>query len=90
MRSAVPTQAASLHPDVLAQPFHKEQHGSVRISGTISGGALQVQISATGSNSYTFKAQRSGANLSGIANQVAVTLTIGVDLGTTEINVQIS
>lgn len=58
--------------------------------GTIGGTNLQVVIVRYGgiSNTYVIQAVGSGANLAGATNPVPVTLTIGDNAGTTQIDAQ--
>ena len=44
---------------------------------------LQFQIVPLGNNIFTFKAEGTGVNLTGLTNPVTVVLTIGIDSGTT-------
>jgi len=60
--------------------FHLNPVGYV-YSGVINGTTLAVQIASLGGNQYSLKASGTGANLSGIANPVPVTLTIGNNTG---------
>lgn len=68
--------------------FHLNPVGFV-YSGVINGATLTVQITSLGGNQYSFKASSTGANLSGIANPVPVTLTIGNNAGTTSVTANI-
>ena len=70
--------------------FNQNSKQAYVFQGTINGVPLQVRINPTGPKSYTFQAEGSGANFSGIANPVNITLTIGDDSGTTRVNAQIS
>lgn len=45
--------------------------------------SLQVQIVPLGNNIFTFKAEGSGVDLTGLTNPVTVVLSIGTDSGTT-------
>ena len=49
----------------------------------LNGVALEVQIVPLGSNSFQFKAEATGVNLTRLANPVTVVLTIGDDSGST-------
>ncbi len=73
-----------------AGSFTKNNKGAYVFEGTINGVSIQVRINPTGGNSYTFQAEGSGANFSGITNPVTVNLKIGNDAGSTQINAQIS
>ena len=73
---------------VPAGSFIKTSKGQYVYEGTVDGVALQVQIAPMSGNSYSFKAEGSGANLSGTTNSVTVTLTIGDDKGATTATAQ--
>jgi hypothetical protein len=73
---------------VPAGSFIKTPKGQYVYEGTVDGVALQVQIAPMSGNSYSFKAEGSGANLSGTTNSVTVTLTIGDDKGATTATAQ--
>jgi hypothetical protein len=45
--------------------------------------SLQVQIVPLGNNIFTFEAEGTGVDLTGLTNPVTVVLTIGIDSGTT-------
>jgi hypothetical protein len=55
----------------------------------ISGVSLRVYIAPTGALRYFLYAAASSASLTGTANPVPVTLTIGNDTGTASINANI-
>src|SRR5262249_13377910 len=65
--------------------FTKTPKGAYIYQGTMSGVALQVQISPLNADTYTFKAEGSGANLTGTSNPLTVGLTIWDDAGTTTV-----
>jgi hypothetical protein len=71
-----------------AGSFTRTGNGGFAFEGTINGVALEAQIRPRG-NQCTFKAEGTGANLTGIANPVTVTLTIGDDSGTTTVTAEI-
>jgi hypothetical protein len=57
--------------------------------GVVNGVSMQVLIKSGGaSGSYTFLAEGKGANLIGTTNPVTVTLSIGNNTGTTQINAE--
>jgi hypothetical protein len=87
---AVTLQIGSYSVTIPAGSFTKNTKGIFVFQGTISGVPLQVRINPTGASSYTLQAQGSGANFSGITNPVTVTLTIGDDTGSAQLNAQIS
>ena len=49
---------------------------------------LQVQIVPLGNNMFTFMAQGTGVDLTGLTNPVTVVLTIGFDSGATTVTAQ--
>jgi lactonase family protein with 7-bladed beta-propeller len=63
--------------------FKQIPQGRFSFEGTINGASLQVQIVPLGNNIFTFKAEGTGVNLTGLTNPVTVVLTIGIDSGTT-------
>ena len=66
-----------------AGSFKKNPNGRFAFQGTINGVSLQVQIVPLGNNMFTFKAEGTGVDLTGLTNPVTVVLTIGIDSGTT-------
>ena len=56
--------------------------------GGINGVSLQVQIVPLGNNIFTFKAEGTGVDLTGLTNPVTVVLTIGIDTGATTVTAQ--
>lgn len=83
-------QIGSYSVAIPANSFAGTKKGAYVFQGTIAGVPLQIRINSAASGGYTIQAQGSGANLSGLTNPVPVTLTIGDDAGTTQINAQIS
>jgi hypothetical protein len=65
--------------------FRKDRYGNFDFLGTISGVGLAAQISPQSDGSYRFYVVATRANLTGIANPVAVALTIGDDSGSTSV-----
>ena len=63
--------------------FRQNPNGRFAFQGTINGVSLQVQIVPLGNNMFTFKAEGTGVDLTGLTNPVTVVLTIGIDSGTT-------
>ena len=63
--------------------FQKNPNGRFAFQGVTNGVSLQVQIVPLGNNIFTFKAEGTGADLTGLTNPVTVVLTIGIDSGTT-------
>jgi len=56
--------------------------------GGINGVSLQVQVVPLGNNIFTFKAEGTGVDLTGLTNPVTVVLTIGIDTGATTVTAQ--
>jgi hypothetical protein len=71
-----------------AGAFTATGKGAFAFQGTLNGVALQVRIASLGANQFSLQAQGTGADLTGIANPVTVTLTIGDDSGTTTVTAQ--
>ena len=65
--------------------FKRAGNGSYKFEGSIDGVALEIYIAPAVTNSYTFAADGTGANLTGTLNPVSVGLTIGDDTGTTTV-----
>jgi hypothetical protein len=63
--------------------FKSARGGSYKFEGIIGGVSLEIDIAPASTNSYTFTAEGSGANLIDTVNPVSVALTIGDDAGTT-------
>ena len=59
--------------------------GPFHFHGVIDGVRLEVGILPTGAKRYAFQANAHGADLTGTANPVPVTLAIGDDSGTTSV-----
>jgi hypothetical protein len=57
--------------------------------GGINGVSMQVQIVPVGNNMFTFKAEGTGVDLTGLFNPVTVVLTIGDDTGSTAVTAQL-
>ena len=49
---------------------------------------LEVQIVPLGNNMFTFKAEGTGVDLTGLTNPVTVVVTIGIDSGSTTATAQ--
>jgi hypothetical protein len=71
-----------------AGSFKQNPKGNFAFEGVINGVSLQVQIVPLGNNIFTFKAEGSGVNLTGLRNPVTVVLIIGIDSGTTTATAQ--
>jgi hypothetical protein len=70
--------------------FKKQKDGSFAFKGVIDGVSLEALIKQTVTLRYAFQAKATGANLTGVANTVYVTLTIGGDSGVTSVTAEIS
>src|SRR6267143_1281039 len=80
---AVTLQLGTFSVTMPQASFKKASDGRYVFEGTIDGAALELRIAPATTNSYTFNAEGSGANLSGTVNPVSVVLTIGDDGGAT-------
>jgi hypothetical protein len=68
-----------------AGSFKQDKKGRFTFEGTINGVSLEVTMTPRRKNAYEFKAEGKHADLTGIANPVTVTLTIGNDSGSTPV-----
>jgi hypothetical protein len=68
-----------------AGAFELDQAGTFTFEGVVDGVTLEVKITPLGSDTFEFKAEGKGADLTGVENPVTVTLTIGDDRGTTTV-----
>jgi hypothetical protein len=68
--------------------FQLNPYGRFAFQGTINGLSLQVEIVPLGNNIFTFKAEGTGVDLTGLTNPVSVVLTIGIDSATTTVTAQ--
>jgi hypothetical protein len=66
--------------------FKKGPFGTYYFDGMIIGVELAAAIAPTGTLRYAFDAFAFGPNLTGIANPVPVSLTIGTDSGSASVN----
>ena len=73
---------------VPAGSFKAGPHGTFTFEGTIGGVALQIRIAPLKAGTYSIQADASGVNLTGLTNPVAVTLSIGINTGTTSVTGQ--
>jgi YVTN family beta-propeller protein len=72
---------ASLTTTIPAGSFTRDNQGRFEFEGTINGVNLRAQITPLGGNLFKGKVEGEHADLTGIANPVTVTLTIGNDRG---------
>jgi hypothetical protein len=63
--------------------FAIHRDGRFEFEGVIDGVELEVQIASLGSNSFTFRAEARGVNLTGLTNNLPVAIAIGTDTGNT-------
>jgi DNA-binding beta-propeller fold protein YncE len=68
--------------------FKKIPQGRFAFEGVINGVSLEVQIVPLGNNIFTFKAEGTGVDLTGLTNPVTVALTIGNNTGSTAVNAE--
>ena len=68
--------------------FKLNPDGTFAFQGVINGVSLQVQIVPLGNNIFTFKAQGTDVDLTGLTNPVTVVLTIGNNTGSTTVTAQ--
>jgi len=71
-----------------AGSFTQKKQGTFTFEGTIDGVELKAKITLLGGTDYEFKAEGKHADLTGIANPVTVTLTIGDDSDSTTVTAQ--
>jgi len=72
-----------------AGSFQKIPDGRFAFQGVINGVSMQVQIVPLGNNMFTFRAEGTGVDLTGLFNPVTVVLTIGDDSGSTSVTAQL-
>ena len=63
-------------------------NGRFAFVGVINGVRFEAQIVPLGNNIFTFKAEGTGVDLTGLSNPVSVVMTIGIDSGSTAATVQ--
>ena len=81
--ATIPAGSFTLKPATPNKPaFFKFQ-------GTINGVALEAKITPLGANSFEFKAEGNGLNLTGTVNPVTVTLLIGNDQGSATVTAEL-
>jgi hypothetical protein len=68
---------------ILEGSFFKLLEGGFAFEEGINGVNLEVQIVPLGNNIFTFKAEGTGADFTGLTNPVTAVLTIGINTGTT-------
>ena len=80
--------SVTIPPGSFKQLLKGSKTGSYVYSGTINGVSLQVQIVALGGSSYAFKAKARPADLTALSDPVPVTITIGNNSGTEQVDAQ--
>jgi DNA-binding beta-propeller fold protein YncE len=68
--------------------FKLNPNGRFAFQGFINGVSMQVQIVPLGNNIFTFKAEGTRVDLTGLTNPVTVVLTIGINTGATTVTAQ--
>jgi hypothetical protein len=86
---AVSFQIGTFSTTIPAGSFQAGPRGQFTFEGVINGVTIEVRIAPAGGNRFTFQAEGTDANLTGIANPVTVPLTIGDDSGTTTVTAEI-
>lgn len=66
----------------------KPKPAHFKFEGIIDGVSLEAEITPLGGNTFEFKAEVQGAELTGIANPVTVTFTVGDDGGSTTVEAE--
>jgi hypothetical protein len=84
----VTLQIGTFSVTIPAGSFKRNPNGRFAFQGVINGVNLQVQIVPLGNNIFTFKAEGTGVDLTGLTNPVTVVLTIGIDTGATTVTAQ--
>ncbi len=86
---AVTLQIGPYSVTIPAGSFNQQEQGAYVFEGVINNVSLQLRIDSVGGGSYTLQAEGHGATLTGISNPVTVTLTIGNNTGSAQINAEI-
>ena len=81
-------QIGTFSVTIPAGSFKRNPNGRFAFQGVINVVNLQVQIVPLGNNIFTFKAEGTGVDLTGLTNPVTVVLTIGIDTGATTVTAQ--
>lgn len=82
----VTLQIGTFSVTIPAGSFRQNPNGRFAFQGLINGVSLQAQIVPLGNNIFTFKAEGTGLNFTGLSNPVTVVLTVGIDSGSTAVN----
>ncbi len=84
----VTLQIGTFSVTIPAGSFQLNPNGRFAFQGVINGVSMQVQIVPLSNNMFTFKAEGTGVDLTGLFNPVTVVLTIGDDFGSTSVTAQ--
>jgi hypothetical protein len=84
----VTLQIGTFSVTIPAGSFKLNPNRRFAFQGLINGVSMQVQIIPLGNNIFTFLAEGTGVNLTGLTNPVTVVLTIGDDTGSTAVSAQ--
>jgi hypothetical protein len=68
--------------------FSINKNGRFEFEGVINGVNLEIRITPLANNSFTFKAEGRGVNLTALTNPVTVAITIGNDTGLTTVTAE--
>jgi hypothetical protein len=85
----VTLQIGTFSVTIPAGSFQLNPNGRFAFQGVINGVSMQVQIVPLGNNMFTFKAEGTGVDLTGLFNPVTVVLTIGDDSGSTSVTAEL-
>jgi hypothetical protein len=84
----VPLQIGTFSVTIPAGSFKQIPQGSFAFEGVINGVSLEVQIVSLGNNIFTFTAEGTGVDLTGLTNPVTVVMTIGDNSGSTAVTAE--
>jgi hypothetical protein len=85
IKQNVTLQIGTFSVTIPAGSFRQNPNRRFAFEGVINGVRLEVQIVPLGNNLFTFKAEGTGVDLTGLTNPVTVVLTIGNNSGTTTV-----
>jgi hypothetical protein len=83
VKEKVTLQIGKFSTTIPAGSFKKILDGTFTFIGVIDGVGLEVQIVPLGNKIFTFKAEGTGVDLTGLTKPITVVLTIGINSGTT-------
>lgn len=84
----VSLQVGTFSTTIPAGSFKVDKKGRFKFEGVIGGVSLQAKITPLGANSFEFKAEGTGTDLTGTVNPVTVQLAIGDDGGSTTVTAE--